>query len=189
MFGRRTKETEPTVLELDVVRETGKGRPTPSRKEAEATRKKRMTPPKNRKEANAHYRDKTRNERTKARQAMMNGEERYLPARDQGPVRRWCRDYVDSHRTVAEFLLPILFVILILSMLRNTTLQTIVVYVWFLLVVALIFDSLRVGRGVRKGLTEKFPNESHKGTMYYSLMRSWQFRRWRLPRPQIAAKK
>ena len=32
----------------------------------------------------------------KQREALANGDERYLPARDKGPVRRFVRDYVDS---------------------------------------------------------------------------------------------
>lgn len=39
------------------------------------------------------------------REAMASGDERYLPVRDKGPVRRFARDYVDSRWCVAEFFL------------------------------------------------------------------------------------
>ena len=53
------------------------------------------------------------------REAMASGDERYLPARDKGPVRRFARDYVDSRFRVAEFFLPLAVVILVLSMVRG----------------------------------------------------------------------
>ncbi len=45
----------------------------------------------------------------------MPGDERYFLERDKGPVRRFLRDYVDSRRTVAEFFLPMILVVLLLS--------------------------------------------------------------------------
>ena len=54
MFGRRTaKKSEPPVVEEPEARVDGKGRPTPKRSEAEKARKKRMTPPRDRKQAAA----------------------------------------------------------------------------------------------------------------------------------------
>ena len=55
---------------------------------------------------------------------MKAGDEKFLPARDQGPVRRFIRDWVDSRISVAEFLLPLLLVILLMSSVGSTTLQS-----------------------------------------------------------------
>ena len=46
---------------------------------------------------------------------MRSGDERYLPARDQGPVKRFVRDCVDARLSIAEFLLPLLLGIIILQ--------------------------------------------------------------------------
>ena len=37
------------------------------------------------------------------RQAMLTGDERYYPARDQGPARRYARDFVDARYNVGEY--------------------------------------------------------------------------------------
>ena len=44
---------------------------------------------------------------------MKTGDERYLPARDKGPVRRFVRDWIDARLCVAEMLLPLLIIIMV----------------------------------------------------------------------------
>ena len=52
---------------------------------------------------------------SKVRQGMRTGDERYLPARDKGPVKRFIRNYIDARLSVAEFLLPLLLVIMVMQ--------------------------------------------------------------------------
>ena len=52
------------------------------------------------------------------RASLASGDDRYLPARDKGPVRAFARDYVDSRRTVGEYMLPLVIVFLLT---RRTT--------------------------------------------------------------------
>src|SRR3954449_12985484 len=73
-----------------------KGRPTPSRREAEAANKAKAKVPRTRKEIAAARRLARADSSTKVRQAMRSGDDQYLPARDRGPVRRFIRDYVDA---------------------------------------------------------------------------------------------
>ena len=80
---RRTK-SEPAVEPERAPKPGGKGRPTPSRKEAEAARKAAFRKPKNRREASAIRREKVRAERAKMQEAMRTGDDRYLPAADKG---------------------------------------------------------------------------------------------------------
>ena len=94
--------------------EAGKGRATPSRKEAEAARKKQMKTPMTRKEQAKRERAAREEIRAQAARRLKTGDDRYLPAREQGPVRRFTRDYVDRRRNVAEYLLPFLVVLLVL---------------------------------------------------------------------------
>lgn len=163
----------------------GKGRPTPTRKEAEAARKERMSPPKGRKAQNSRQRDQVRANRAKVREAMTTGDERYLPARDRGPVRRYVRDWVDSHRTIGEFMLPVFFVaFLLLYVVQTAALGT---YAWILIIVAMTLDSVRVVRGVKAGVRARFGEAETKGITWYALTRAWQMRRLRLPKPQVSA--
>ena len=55
------------------------------------------------------------------RQAMRTGDDRYLPARDKGPVRRFIRDYVDSRFSFIELMIPLMLVVLILGYSGNPT--------------------------------------------------------------------
>ena len=49
------------------------------------------------------------------RQAMKTGDERYLPARDRGPVRRFIRDFVDLRFSFIELMVPLLIVSMVLG--------------------------------------------------------------------------
>ena len=92
MFRRTNSEQEtPTVPE----KVGGKGRPTPSRKEAEAAARARAKVPRTRKEQMAAQRAARGETSQRMRQAMKTGDERYLPARDRVPVKRFIRDFVD----------------------------------------------------------------------------------------------
>ena len=57
---------------------------------------------------------------SKMREAMRTGDDRYLPARDQGPVRRFIRDYVDSRFWVLELMLPVMVVLLLFGYVGST---------------------------------------------------------------------
>lgn len=162
-----------------------KGRPTPKRSEAEAHRKTRVVVPKDRKEAARQSRERARSAREKQRTALLEGDERYLPARDKGPVRKFARDYVDARWSLAEFFLPAAVVILILSVVRVPTLQLLSTVLFLLFFVLVVLDFVRLGLGLRKQLGERFAGQNSKGAVAYGLMRILQMRRLRLPKPQI----
>lgn len=186
MFGRRTP-TEPEVDEqADLEAAQGKGHATPKRKEAEAARKKRMTPPKSRKEANALHRERVKEQRAKQRQALGGaGDDRYLPGRDQGPVKKLVRDYIDTHRTIGEFLIPVFLGMFLLSLVLAPYTAYVGTYAWMTVIVLLGLDSVRILRGVKKVVTERFDAMEARGITMYALMRSWQMRRLRLPKATV----
>ena len=93
-----------------------KENPTPSRKEAEAARKKALKPPMTRKEQIQRDREARRTIRQRQQEALRTGDDKFLPLRDRGPIKRFARDYVDRRRLVAEYLLPILLFTFILTM-------------------------------------------------------------------------
>ena len=192
MFRRRSDEASSSATALaeqdeKTIRDpqAKKGRPTPKRSEAEAGRRTRATVPKDRKEAAKQSRDRMRAAREKQRTALLEGDERYLPARDKGPVRRFVRDYVDSRWSMAEFFLPYAVVVLVLSIMRVGALQLLSTLLFLLFFVAVVLDFVRLGLGLRKSLKARFPDQNIRGAVPYGLMRTLQMRRLRLPKPQV----
>lgn len=165
--------------------EAPKGRPTPKRSEAQTQRRRASSAPGDRKEAMKRQREARRADLARQRQALASGDERYLPARDKGPVRRFVRDFVDSRFCIAEFFLPLAVVILVLSMIRIGSLQNIALLLWLGVIVMIIVDSIGLTMRLKKQLRERFPDEPKRGAVAYGLMRTLQMRRLRLPKPQV----
>ncbi|MFF8590187.1 DUF3043 domain-containing protein [Streptomyces sp. NPDC015220] len=162
-----------------------KGRPTPKRSEAQSQRRSVATTSMTRKDAAKRQREERRVQMERQRQALASGDERYLPARDKGPVRRFARDFIDSRFNIAEFFLPMAVVILVLSMVRVGYLQNVALLLWLVVIVLIVLDSVVSGFRLKKRLAERFPDQNKKGAVAYGLMRSLQMRRLRLPKPQV----
>ncbi|MEU1077699.1 MULTISPECIES: DUF3043 domain-containing protein [unclassified Streptomyces] len=165
--------------------EAPKGRPTPKRSAAQTQRRRASTVPTDRKEAAKRQREVRRTELAKQREALANGDQRFLPARDKGPVRKFVRDYVDSRFCIAEFFLPLAVIILVLSMVRIGSLQNIALLLWLAVIVLIVVDSIGLAFRLKKQLKERFQDEPTKGAVAYGLMRTLQMRRLRLPKPQV----
>ena len=161
---------------------TGKGRPTPTRKEAEAAARARAKAALDPKASKANRRKYQAERSREIRAGMKAGDERYLPARDQGPVKRFIRDYVDHRLCLAEFAIPLLFSSLLASASGYAVVGTGIMNATMLVVV---LDSILLRYRMRKELTRRFPGESLKGTTFYAYMRSLQLRFLRLPKPQV----
>ncbi|MFE9646644.1 DUF3043 domain-containing protein [Streptomyces sp. NPDC006365] len=162
-----------------------KGRPTPKRSEAQSQRRSVASTPTNRKEAAKQQREDRRRALAKQREALASGDERYLPARDKGPVRKYARNFIDSRFCVAEFFLPMAVVILVLSMVQIPQLQNIALLLWLFVIVMIVVDSIGITIRLKRQLNERYPDESKRGALAYALMRSLQMRRLRLPKPQV----
>ncbi|GAB2911104.1 DUF3043 domain-containing protein [Streptomyces mayteni] len=191
MFRSRSKEDQARSADAEREESRGrdpqapKGRPTPKRSEAEALRRAVVKPSTNRKEASKRAREQRRTAMNKQREALLSGDERHLPARDRGRVRRFVRDFVDTKWHVAEYFLPIAVLILVLSMLPSLAARNIALLMWLAVIVMIVFDSFLMNRRLKKQLRARFPDENLRGTTAYALMRTMQMRRMRLPRPQI----
>ena len=168
--------------------ESGKGRPTPKRKEAESARKQGISVPKDPKAARKAARDRDREARAKSRAGLMAGDPAYFPRRDAGPVKAQVRDYVDRRRTVGEFFVPFAFVVLLLGLVNNPTVQTTVVYVWTSVLLLVVLDTILVGILLGRSLRKDYPEKSdRKGAVSYGVLRALQLRRFRIPPPRIKA--
>ena len=178
---RRTKSDETAIDPTFQVKEGGKGRPTPTRKEAEAAARERAKVGRDKKAAAKMLRERRSQQNAKMREGMRSGDERYLPARDQGRVKRFVRDFVDSRLCMAEFLLPLLVVIMV-SQSFNPQLAN---GLWSATILVVLLDTTLMVFRVRREVRRRFPDDSHKGVTSYALLRSLQMRWLRLPKRQV----
>ncbi len=160
-----------------------KGHATPTRKEREAARKRPLVGGKT-PEARQLSKEQQRAQRERARVGMQNGEEKYLPARDRGPQKRFIRDYIDSRWNVGELAIPLLVVLVIVSLVeaQYTEYVTIGLYGYLVLVV---IDSIIVTSIVRRRLAAKFGADKVDRIGLYAATRSIQLPFMRLPKPQV----
>ena len=77
-----------------------KGRPTPKRKEAQASTKVSSLAPASSKAEKQRVKDATRTARIAQRAAYLRGDESALPARDRGAEKKFVRNFVDSRRSI-----------------------------------------------------------------------------------------
>lgn len=183
-------ESEVTVSEAPAT--APKGRPTPSRKDAEAARKAELTgkakPGASKKETREAERAAATKQRAIAREGMLRGDDKYLPPRDQGPVKKYVRDFVDSRRTIAEFFVPIAVVVLVCSLVPNQTLKGFIVLVWMLILALTVMETTWWMLKMNGELKAKFPDKAdRKGVVFYAIMRALQIRRLRLPPARFKA--
>lgn len=185
-YGYRGGVSEPQSTE----KLPGKGRPTPKRREAQRQRRAPVTAPKNRKEAAAASKAKTKQARAVMRTALRTGDERHLPPRDVGPVRRYVRDIVDARRNAGNYVLFAALGVVMLSTIAGSVpalrgLQYVVVVAYPLMFLYIVFDCYRLVRLVRQKVGATFPNEPTKGLGGYAVLRTFQMRRLRLPPPKV----
>jgi len=164
---------------------TGKGRPTPTRAEQEAARKRPLVA--DTKEARARARAEMAEKREKARVGMAAGDDRYLTARDKGPQRRFVRDWTDARWSLSEWVMPLMLIVILIGFM--STGGVLVTYsflalwgVLLLVIIEMIVTSALVKRAARR----KFgADKTERGLGWYAAMRQVQMRFLRLPKPQV----
>jgi hypothetical protein len=186
VFGRSKTLNEQQAEALErPEREGAKNRPTPKRRDQEAARKRPLVVT-DRKAAREIERTKRREAQLKQRQALVTGDDANLPARDKGPVKRYIRDYVDARWNLGEFLLPVMVVVLALSFLRIPVVFATVSIGVYLLIAVAVTDAFLLWRKLKKRLVAKFGADAQvRGLAMYAVMRTFQIRRSRMPRPQV----
>ncbi|MFC4396290.1 MULTISPECIES: DUF3043 domain-containing protein [Micrococcaceae] len=193
MFGRR-KEAPSAQQTIDqqaaeaAARQNsavGKGAPTPTRKAQEAARKRPLVP-EDRKASKAAERQAVQDQRLKMRRALDTGDEKFLPLRDKGPQKRFARDFVDARFNLGEYLMfgALVFVLVSLVVPASSDMMIYVLGAFWVMFLAVFVDVFILSRKLRTRLAEKF-GEVERGTVWYGSMRSLQFRKLRLPKPQV----
>ena len=189
LFKKRSQTPEPEPVAEPSPKPGGKGRPTPRRKDQQA---KNLHPvvPKDRAAAKREARAARDAAWKRQNEAMVTGEEKYLPSREKGPVKRYIRDYVDARVSLGEFFMPLIFVLLIVSFGFSIILPhyplvsfyTVLAMNGYLLLA--IADAVWCWVRLRRRLTAKFGQERVKdeGTIFFYVMsRCFMLRRWRRP--------
>lgn len=172
-------------------KQDGKGRATPKRRDAQA-RGLHPVVPADRKTAKKEARAQQDAAWERQRRAMVTGDERYLPRRDKGPIKRYIRDYVDARWCLGEAFLPLAIVMLVLTLVLSFSgrQSVLTVYLFFALYGILflaIIDSVVCWWLVRRRLYKKFGEaevKSHGMIFWYVFSRCFNLRRWRQPSPQ-----
>jgi hypothetical protein len=197
--GGGAEQTEEAPAKNRPPTQAGKGRPTPKRSEAERNRYRsiqggttsgrttstrdpgrKLTP-----EEKARERDRARADRTKRMEAMRRGEDWALGPRDQGPLKKLARDYVDSHRRASEFYMYALLVLLVALFTRNPVVESYTGPLVFVLIAIIAVDGFLIRRGLYKLAAERYPGQSTRGLTWYAVMRAMQIRRFRNPQPSV----
>ena len=161
---------------------SGKGRPTPSRKEAEAARRQRLTIPKDPKEAKKASRERDREDRQRARRGMLAGDERYLPDRDRGPAKAFTRDFIDSRFTLAEYFIFVAVGVIIAGFVPNIAVKSYSTLGFFAFGALIVIDEIVLLIQLTSRVRKAFPDpKDRKGLPLYAILRSLQLRRFRVP--------
>ena len=164
-----------------------KGRPTPTRKEAQASNKVSSLAPASSKAEKKRAKEAARVARIAQRAAYLRGDENALPARDRGPEKKFVRNFVDSRRSIGEYFLPIIGFVLVLSLIPIGALAVAGIIIMYGVLLISIVDGFFLSRKIKSEVTARFPDRSTKGLGLYGWLRSTQMRRMRAPKPQVKA--
>lgn len=172
----RRAKNEPEASTAAPTKPGGKGRATPTRREAEEAAKARASGSTGRAKKLTG---------AQVREGMKTGDDRLLLERDRGPVRRFIRDYVDSRFSITELMIPILTITLIMGYSGNESLLRASNGIMFGTLLVVIYDVVMLRRRVRREIGERFPDEPMKGHLHYALVRLLQLRFLRRPKSQV----
>ena len=172
----------------DPRRTTGKGRPTPRRREAQKRRSGPVAPPpRTRREAYRRMREQGSDRRAELRQGVMSGDERYLSPRDRGPERRLVRNIVDSRRNAGVLFLFTAVLYFFGLLIPSVQVKAAITSLWLTVLLLLVVDSTVLGLRIRKLVRQRFPDTDvrMRSLIFYGVTRATMIRRWRAPKPTV----
>jgi DUF3043 family protein len=186
-------EPEPETVE----KLHGKGRATPTRKEAQASRRtggstrravtRSGAKPNDPKAARMAMREARREKAADYRKAMASGDVSKLPARERVPERIMARDIVDQRRNLGPLALGTFLVLYVVSLAPVGPIRFVTVILFPVCVLAIAGDSIYIARKTARMVREKYPNTTVK-VKGYSGQRAMMPARWRQPRPRPGIK-
>ena len=185
---RTAPKGRPTPKRNDARRSAKKGpvAPAPMTASEARARRKSLAKPKLSREERRADKAASRARMTERRERMMAGEEGYLLPRDQGPIRRYVRDVVDSRRNLLGLFMPATLFLLFV-MFAVPQVQLYMSPAMLVLMAVMAVDAFILGRKVTRMVDAKFPKntESRWKLGLYAASRASQMRRMRAPKPQV----
>jgi hypothetical protein len=170
-----------------IVKPGGKGRATPTRKEAQAARRDRPatrgTSSSDPKQARKLAREERRQKSQSYREAMLSGDVSRLPPRERVPERVLARETVDKRRNFGPVFLLLLLLNFASSLIPSVALRIVFTYVLFLGLIFFVIDSVLLTRKVQSVVQARHPN-SRVPVRMYSIQRAILPGRFRMPRPR-----
>jgi hypothetical protein len=176
------------------TRTTGKGRPTPKRRDAEGRRRgPAAPPPRTQREAsrlaraNRPSKDQRRAQAAERRERMAAGDERYLMPRDRGPVKAYVRDVIDSRPHIMGLFMPLALVVVLSLLVPVPAVQQYLSLFSLVALTTMIIEGVFLGTSVTKKARARFPDENINAlaTGWYAFTRASQLRRLRIPKPRV----
>lgn len=185
VFGRKKSLNEKLAQPLQDPRPGAKNRPTPKRRDQQAANRRPLVVT-DRKVAKSLDKEKRREAYARQRQAMVSGDDSGLPARDKGPERRYIRDYIDARWSIGEVLLPVMLIVLLLSLVPFVAARVAVFLLVYGLLAVAVVDAVVMWRRIKGKVVAKFgPDKVPSGAAMYAIMRTFQLRPTRMPKPQV----
>jgi hypothetical protein len=160
-----------------------KDKPTPKRSDSEAKRRQPYSAPADRKAAAKQQRTQGSKERQDKMAAMRRGESWALPPKDKGPVRKLARDVVDSRRSISEYYLY--SIIVVIGLIFIPRLRWALDGVLLVIIAILVAEGWFISNKVKRLAAERYPGVSTRGAGLYAAMRNTQLRKLRIPVPAV----
>jgi hypothetical protein len=118
---------------------------------------------------------------------IAQGDDKYLPPRDRGPIRAFIRDLVDSRPHVMGLFMPIALVVVVAALVPVPAFQRYMSLFSVVLLMVMIGEGVYLGLTITTRVRGKFPHEqvSALTTGWYAFTRATQPRKIRMPKPRV----
>lgn len=193
LFSKK-KKGEEEAGDVAEPKTSGKGRPTPSRKQAQKNDLRPLVPTQEQRKARRKEEKRRMRERQdREYEAMETGDLAHMPRAERLPIRIYVRDYVDARWNIAEFFVPVALGLMIVAMVLAAfspiaaNILTLLMYVYL---IAAIIDLVIMWWAPKNGLRNRLIAKYGEGAMKaarcatYACSRALQLRRWRMPKPR-----
>ncbi len=100
-------------------------------------------------------------------------------------MRALARDVVDARRSIGEYYMVIVVLMIVLLVLPGTTTKIISEGIVVVLLTVLVLEGWLVGGKIKRLAAERYPGQSTRGVVVYTMMRNISLRRLRVPKPRV----
>lgn len=146
-------------------------------------------PPRTQREAskrNAVTKEERKALRAERLRGQAEGDPRHVLAKDRGPVRKYIRDEVDTHRHLVGLFMPLVALVLVVTvgLSSNPALQVYSTPILLVLLIIMLGEGLWISRRVIRKVREEFPDAPDRSFSigWYAVQRAMTIRKLRSPK-------